>query len=94
MCNDFLLQDLDAVTQELYEKQLAVLAKEAQVFGLAVIPPAELCECQAIEYTLGFEGVPCFKVQGPPLPMCEAELHQHFKREIQMNLGSCFLKGA
>jgi hypothetical protein len=33
MCNDLLLQDLDAVTQKLYEKQLAVLAEEAQPFG-------------------------------------------------------------
>lgn len=94
MCDEFTLQDLDPMIQELCEKRLAILSEVARPFGLAVISPEEVSFGASIEYTLGFEGVPCFKVTGPAHPMSEAELRQHFANRIQNNLGSCFLKGA
>jgi hypothetical protein len=92
MFDDPLLQYLDSGMQEFYETELEILSEEAKPFGLTAIFPAKVSG--VIEYTLGFEDVPCFKVRGSDRLMSEAKLHQHFAREIQITLGSWLPKGA
>ena len=68
MCAEFTLQDFDPMIQELCEKQLAILSEVARPFGLAVISPEEVSFGAAIEYTLGFEGVPVSKLPAQLTP--------------------------